>query len=61
MSGLLPKAAVEPTSMDGREVPEAAVSNHSKPAYLFDHLVGEREQLVGYVDAKRLRGFEVDE
>jgi hypothetical protein len=30
-------------------------------ALLFDHLVGEREQLLWNRDAKGLRGFEVDE
>jgi hypothetical protein len=28
--------------------------------FLFDHLVGEREEIVGDFDAKRLGGFEVD-
>jgi len=27
---------------------------------LLDHLVGEREQVAGNIDAKRLGGFEVD-
>ena len=27
---------------------------------LFDHLVSEREQLVGYIDAERLGGLEID-
>src|SRR6516225_2361324 len=30
MSGLLPKAAVQRTTMDGREVPEPVVSNRSR-------------------------------
>jgi hypothetical protein len=29
-------------------------------AHLFDHLVGEREQLVGHVKGNRLRSLEVD-
>ena len=29
-------------------------------ASLFDHLVGECEQLVGHVEAKRLSGLEID-
>ena len=34
MSGLLPKAAVQQTTMDGREVPEAAVSYRSGAALI---------------------------
>jgi hypothetical protein len=43
-----------------RKVPKAAVSNCSKTAALFDHLVGEREQLVRDADAKRLGGLHID-
>jgi hypothetical protein len=43
MSGLPSEAAVERTSMDGREVPQPAVSNRSRAASLFDHLVGAGE------------------
>jgi hypothetical protein len=38
-------------------VPEPAVSNRSKAPSLFDHLVGEREQIVGDFDAERLGGL----
>jgi hypothetical protein len=41
-------------------LPKAAVSRCSKMTFLFDHLVGEREEIVGDFDAKRLGGFEVD-
>src|SRR5262249_61957843 len=39
--------------------PLCAKSGHmhcNNKAILFDHLVGEREQLVGYFEAERLRG-----
>src|SRR5215471_18708466 len=34
---------------------------HFDPPRSFDHLVGEREQLVGDTEAERLRGFEVND
>ncbi len=33
----------------------------SKEPQLFDHRVGEREQLVGNIKAYRLRGFEIED
>jgi hypothetical protein len=49
MSGLLPKAAVEPTSMDGREVPIAdsciATNEEHGCNYLLDHLIGKELKL----------------
>jgi hypothetical protein len=38
---------------DDRVVPQAAVSNRSKEASLFDQLVGAREQARWHVEAKR--------
>jgi hypothetical protein len=41
-------------------VPKSAVSNRSKTLALFDHLVGQCQQLVGDFEAERLGGLEVD-
>jgi hypothetical protein len=35
--------------------------HHSKPASLFDHLVGKRKQLIRYSQLERVGGLEVDE
>src|SRR3984893_5062920 len=43
-----------------RYVPLADVSNRSKEP-LFDHLVGEREQLVRNLEPERLGGLEIDD
>jgi hypothetical protein len=44
-----------------RFVPRGDLSRCSKLSkLLLDHLVGEREEIVGDFDAKRLGGFEVD-
>ena len=48
------------TSREVREVPTEALMHSSKQAASLDHLVGEREQLVGDFKAERLRGLEVD-
>src|SRR6202048_3533561 len=55
MSAYPPKAAATRTSRHLREVPEAVIS----PS-LFDHLVGEREQLVRHSETERLGSFEID-
>jgi len=41
-------------------VPKAAVSNRSKVAVLFDHLVSSHKQLVGHGEAERVGSLEVD-
>jgi hypothetical protein len=42
-------------------LPEAAVSNRSKTAALFDHLVGAREQRRRHFQANRLRHDQVND
>src|SRR5262249_54586568 len=47
ISGLLPKAAVQRTTMDGREVPQAVISRRS-----FNHPIGNRKQCGRHLDAE---------
>jgi hypothetical protein len=44
----------------GRKVPKGDIRIAAMAA-LFDHLVGEREQSVGNLEAKCLRGLEIDD
>jgi hypothetical protein len=64
MSGLPPKAAVDQTSGDDSEVPQAAMSRCSnlpgQTSELFDHLVGAGEQRGRHLDAECFRSLEID-
>jgi hypothetical protein len=60
MTALPPKAEVHPRSCYVAFVPKAAVSNRSKAAALFDHLVGAREQRRRHREAEHSRGLGCD-
>jgi hypothetical protein len=59
MSGLPSETAVEPTSMDGREVPATYAVQQN--ASLFDHLVRELLDRQRHLKAKRLGGLQIDD
>jgi hypothetical protein len=63
MSSASPLHLKEPTSIAttfaAGQVPMGDICSAANFT-LFDHLVGEREQLVRHVEAKGFRGFEVD-
>jgi hypothetical protein len=61
MSASPPKADKQQTSREVRFVPEAAVSNRSKKARLFDHLVGGRDKIGRKRKPKRVGGPEIDD
>jgi hypothetical protein len=60
-------SAMPPTATDSvsrNELTRCAnrvLTHRSEEASLFDHLIGEREQPVGNLEAERLRGLEVDD
>jgi hypothetical protein len=68
MSGSCESWGLNSTHIHGTHVPveepstasKAAMSNRSKTAHLFDHLVGAGEKGRRNVEAKRLGGLEID-
>src|SRR5260370_25737101 len=60
MSALLPKAAVEQTSVDVANVPRATERIAANSA-LFDHFVSQQLHRYRYIDAERLGGLHVDD
>ena len=60
LSALSLLATEERTFGIGSSVPEPAVSNRSRAASLFDHLVSTGEQRRRHLETERLSGLEVD-
>src|SRR5262249_31896584 len=61
MSALLRKRPVAIDMQIGRLVPKAAVSNRSKAALLFDHLIGGGKERRRYGEPEHAGGFGVDD
>jgi hypothetical protein len=59
-SGFAPRADIVAACRQVRLVPEPAVSNRGKTVALFDHLVGDGEQLVWHREAEGLGRLEID-
>ena len=59
MSALTPKADIDRGGWHVRFVP-LATNAPQQTASLFDHLVGQREELRRHLEAEHLRGLKVD-